>query len=192
MPSFQPYHDVPGIEEYDCCLSTGPQWANIDPSLELIDSQEDYNPSHAWYAHQRLYDPHLSIDGYNHVNSLQLPEEKFSRLRLQSQWTSDSPDLYRHMRYLSPGGVYGATSATDSTTSEEALSPEATRQYPAMSRLPSMNHLTYCSPSPEMPFTAGNGSWMPPTLYSNASPSSSYHPGDRPACNLKDIQYSHD
>jgi hypothetical protein len=94
------------------------------------------------------------------------------------------------MRYLSPGGAYGTTSATDSTTSEEAYSPDAIRQYPAISRLPSMSHHTYSSP--EGSFTTDNGSWTTQILYSNASPSSPYAPSDHSACNLKDLQYSHD
>lgn len=192
MPSFQPYHDVPGIEEYDGCLSTGPQWVNIDPSLELIDPQDGCSSSHAWYTQQRLHNLQQSINSYNQLNSFQMPEEKFSRLGLQSQWNSESTDMYRHMRYLSPGGAYGATSATDSTTSEEALSPEVTRQYPATSRVPFSSHHTYCSPTAEVSFTTGNSSWMPPTLYSNALPSSPYAPSDHSACNMKDLQYSRD
>jgi hypothetical protein len=188
---FQPYDDVPGIQGVDDCLSSGPQWASIDPELEVLALQhsqhsENYSTAHTWNMQQRLTSFQQAVDGYGHLSPLQIPEEQLAHLGLQSPWTGNQPDMFRHMRTFSPGCAFGAAySTTDSINSDEVLSPEAARRYPSMSSN------AYYSPAAEGTFTTGGGSWMTQPLYSNNHASSPYTASEH-ACNLKDLQYSQD
>jgi hypothetical protein len=189
---FQPYDDVPGIQGVDDCLPSGPQWASIDPELEVLALQhfqysEDYSTAaHMWNMQQRLTSFQQAVDGYGRLSPLQIPEEQLARLGLQSPWTGNQPDVFRHMRTLSPGCAFGAAySATDSINSDEALSPD-------VRRYPSLSSNAYYSPAAECSFTTtGGGSWMAQPLYTNNLASSPYTASEH-ACNLKDLQYSQD
>lgn len=187
MHCFQPYDDVPGIQGVDDCLLSGPQWASIDPSLETLQSREDCDiyTAHTWNIQQRLMSFQQAVNGYGRLSPLQIPEGDASQLGLHPTWNPSQPDVYRHMRTVSPGVAMGAYSTTDSITSDEALSPDV-RRYPSMAAN------AYYSPAMERSFsTTGNGSWMPQPLYSNTHASSPYTASEH-ACNLKDLQYSQD
>ena len=201
------YNDVPAIElgaeehstenypSYAPSAELSQYYQSIDPSLNMrrpFDASQSDTSAHLVNMEKRLLNLTNSAYGCGRFPTLDVSEEDPRRLALTTIWGSGN-EAVRNMRYMSPNMTWGGSlSSTNSTASDQALSPDVSRHCASLFRDDYDSQRSFESPY-AVSYSQSQYS------YSSCGSHSSHHTVASPppmdqavACTMKELQYNPD